>query len=154
MISYDDLVAALQAWRARQGLPVAEPASGAAPRTAPPAPPAPRTNPPAPPPMAANRASPMPLAPPDESSAIDEVSDLGEHEIEEEHALVEESHYENEGDDFAMSFAKDGHNGHVTGVDEADGSETVVGHDPQLDPERPPELVDPTAAQRNGRDDW
>jgi hypothetical protein len=154
MISYDDLVAALQAWRARQGLPVAEPAAGSGPRTAPPAAPtpAPRTNPPAPPPMAAHRASPMPLAPPEENSAIDE-AELGEHEIE-EHAMIEESHYENEGDDFAMSFAKDGHNGHVTGVDGPDGTETMVGHDPQLEPDRPSDLTDPAAAQRNGRDDW
>lgn len=150
MISYDDLVAALQAWRARQGLPVAEPAAGSGPRTAPPAPPtpAPRTNPPAPP-MAAHRASPMPLAPPDETH-----EEIGEHDEIEEHAMIEESHYENEGDDFAMSFAKDGHNGHVTGVDGADGSETMVGHDPQLEPDRPSDLTDPAAAQRNGRDDW
>jgi hypothetical protein len=139
MIPYDDLVAALQAWRARQGLPVAAPAAGSGPRTAPPPP---RTNPPAPPPMAA-RPTPAPLAPP-------EIDD-GTHEDIEEHALVEESHYENEGDDFAMSFAADGHNGHATGV-EGDSSETMVGHDP-LEPERP-ELPDPALAQRSGRDDW
>lgn len=44
MIPYDDLVVALSAWRARQGLPVASPpVVQAAPRTAPPvAPPAPQ----------------------------------------------------------------------------------------------------------------
>jgi hypothetical protein len=40
MIAYDDLVAALTAWRARQGLPVEDrPAAPAAPPVAPPAPP-------------------------------------------------------------------------------------------------------------------
>lgn len=152
MIPYDDLVAALQAWRARQGLPVAAPstgsvpatmaAPGSGPRTAPPPPP--RTNPPAPPPMAAR--TPMPLEAPDETH--EEVHDG---DAIEEHALIEDSHYENEGDDFAMSFAADGHNGHVSGP-EADGTETIVGHDP-LEPEHP-ELPDPAAAQRSGRDDW
>jgi len=145
MISYDDLVAALQAWRARQGLPVEQSTTGTAansgPRTVAPPPPAPRTNPPAPPPMAAR--NPMPLAPPDET-----------HEEIEEHAMIEESQYENEGDDFAMSFAQDGHNGHLTGVNGDDGGETMLGHDPNVEPDRPSELTDPAAAQRNGRDDW
>ena len=142
MIPYDDLVAALQAWRARQGLPVAAPSTGSAPVRS--APPPPRTNPPAPPPMAAR--TPMPLAAPDETH-----DELHEGDAIEEHALIEESHYENEGDDFAMSFAADGHNGHVSGP-EADGPETMIGHDP-LEPEHP-ELPDPAAAQRSGRDDW
>jgi len=145
MIPYDDLVAALQAWRARQGLPVAEgvalPGSASGPRIAAAAPPPPRTNPPAPP---ASK-MPMPLAAPEDS-----------HEEIEEHALIEDSHYENEGDDFALSFAADGHNGHVSGLDEgaADGSETMVGHEPPPEPERPSDLTDPGAAHRNGRDDW
>jgi hypothetical protein len=151
MIPYDDLVAALQAWRARQGLPVAAPSTGSVPATmAAPgsgprtAPPPPRTNPPAPPPMAAR--TPMPLEAPDETH-----EEIHEDEAIEEHALIEDSHYENEGDDFAMSFAADGHNGHVSGP-EADGTETMVGHDP-LEPEHP-ELPDPAAAHRSGRDDW
>jgi hypothetical protein len=152
MISYDDLVAALQAWRARQGLPVEQSTtgttSGSGPRTVAPPPPAPRTNPPAPP-MGAR--APMPLAPPEETN--EELGDLQEHEIE-EHALIDEQHYETEGDDFAMSFAKDGHNGHLSGVDGADGAETMLGHDPNAEPDRPAELTDPAAAQRNGRDDW
>ncbi|MFT3692199.1 MAG: hypothetical protein QM831_03595 [Kofleriaceae bacterium] len=155
MIPYDDLVAALQAWRARQGLPVATPAAGpgagsgparpgtpppfAAARPAPPAPPPPRTS------------APQPAVEAD-AEAVDHET-LHEHEIE-EHAMIEESHYENEGDDFAMSFGQDGHNGHVSGVNGADGSETMVGHDPAHDPERPSDLVDPGQAQRNGRDDW
>ena len=150
MISYDDLVAALQAWRARQGLPVEQsttgPTASSGPRTVAPPPPAPRTNPPAPPPMGAR--SPMPLQAPEETH-----EDIGEHEIE-EHAMIDEAQYENEGDDFAMSFAQDGHNGHLTGVNGDDGGETMLGHDANLEPDRPSELTDPAAAQRNGRDDW
>lgn len=145
MIPYDDLVAALQAWRARQGLPVAEGvalpgASGSGRIAAAAPPPPPRTNPPAPP---ASK-MPMPLAAPEETHE----------ELHEE--LIEDSHYENEGDDFALSFAADGHNGHVSGIDEvaADGSETMVGHEPPPEPERPSDLTDPGAAHRNGRDDW
>jgi hypothetical protein len=90
MIPYDDLVVALQTWRARQGLPVAQmsgimvppPAVVTAPA------PAPRTNPPAPP----KAAVPPPLAP---VETRDEDVDA---------ALLEEAHYENEGDDFAMAF--------------------------------------------------
>ncbi len=73
--------------------------------------------------------------------------------LEEEH-VIEEGHYENEGNDFAMSFAGDGHNGHATGVNGDDGSETSVGHDPNVEPDRPSDLTNPGAAQRNGRDDW
>ena len=152
MISYDDLVAALQAWRARQGLPVEQQTtgttSGSGPRSVAPPTPAPRTNPPAPPPMGAR--APMPLAAPEETH--EDLGDLQEHEIE-EHA-IDEAHYENEGDDFAMSFGQDGHNGHVSGVDGPDGAETMLGHDPNVEPDRPSELTDPAAAQRNGRDDW
>ncbi len=149
MISYDDLVAALQAWRARQGLPVAAPTAGSGPRSAPPAPPPPppRTNPPAPP-MARQ---PMPLASPDDVEPQDELGELNEVE---DHAMIEEQHYENEGDDFAMSFAQDGHNGHLTGVNGEDGQETMLGHDPTHEPEPPSDLVDPGEPQRNGRDDW
>jgi hypothetical protein len=85
MIPYDDLVAALQAWRVKQGLPVGElnavsltPAMA----TSPPA----RTAPPAPPP----RASPPPLAPADDMVVED--------------AAMLEDHYDNEGYDYAMSF--------------------------------------------------
>ncbi len=145
MIPYDDLVAALQSWRARQGLPVAAPAAGSGPRTAPPAPaaaPATRATPPAAPPRLAD------------VETVDEAHhDVAEEHLEEEH-LIEDGHYENEGNDFAMSFAADGHNGHLTGVNGADGSETMVGHDPALEPDRPSDLTDPGAAQRNGRDDW
>lgn len=49
MIPYDDLVVALSAWRARQGLPVAQSPGVAPAATRAPAPAAARTTPPAPP---------------------------------------------------------------------------------------------------------
>ena len=91
MIPYEDLVIALQTWRAKQGLPVAQ-LSGAL--TPPPSVPAPASTPPAPPPKQAflgNVATPPPLAAVSEES-IDDAS------------LIEETHYEPEGDDFAMAF--------------------------------------------------
>ena len=91
MIPYEDLVIALQTWRAKQGLPVGQMSGTFAPppiaKAAPPPPPA-RPAPPAPPVRAASPAAPPPLA---------------ELEVE-EHAEIDESHYENEGGDFAMSF--------------------------------------------------
>lgn len=99
MIPYDDLVVALQTWRARQGLPVAQlsgvmippPALVAETRPAgdQPTGATPRTNPPAPP----KPAMPPPLAPVDTRDEDVEAA-----------ALLEEAHYENEGDDFAMAF--------------------------------------------------
>jgi hypothetical protein len=90
MIPYDDLVVALQTWRARQGLPVAQLSGVMVPPPAVAAPvPVPRTNPPAPP----KAVVPPPLAPVE--TRDDEV---------EEASLIEEAHYENEGDDFAMAF--------------------------------------------------
>ena len=132
MIPYDDLVAALQAWRARQGLPVAashtagsapvptaaaQPGSG--PRTSPPAsPPVPRSNPPQPPGRA------LPLAAPEDSL---DVEDAGE--------LIDEQAYETEGADFAMAFGKN--------ADEVE--QTEIGGAPA----RPSERTDPS-----GRGDW
>jgi hypothetical protein len=116
MIPYEDLVIALQTWRAKQGLPVAQ-LSGAL--TPPPAAPAytPMTTPPGPPPPKAqgfigNVATPPPLAAPLEDSL--DVDDA---------ALLEETHYENEGDDFAMAFA-----GTAPPADEEDS--TAIGHQP------------------------
>jgi hypothetical protein len=102
MIPYEDLVVALQAWRVKQGLPVGMMSevitppmrAAAAPpvRAAPPAPPPARPGPPGPPPKSP---TPPPLAPPD---SIDESVD--------EASLLEETHYENEGADFALSFGQ------------------------------------------------
>ena len=84
MIPYDDLVAALSAWRARQGLPVVQ-VAGAAPATARPAsPPAPpRTAPPNAPPRAASPAA---------------ADDFGAD------ALVEDSAYDASGEDYVLSL--------------------------------------------------
>lgn len=126
MIPYDDLVAALTAWRARQGLPVAvsaKPASGGT-----------RTGPPAPPP---GRGSGY-----DGATAEDEpVATVDELESVDAAALVEEAHYDNEGDDYAMRFD------HV----QADAEATAIGGAPEprdsfggaTDPHR-----------GSGRDDW
>jgi hypothetical protein len=78
MIPYDDLVAALSAWRIKKGLPVAETAAAMAPPISRGAPPAP---PPTPPPMFA-----------EEALDVDEA------------AMLEEASYDSEGDDFAMKF--------------------------------------------------
>ena len=127
MIPYDDLVAALQAWRARQGLPVAASHAGSAPvpaATAPqpgsgPKPTVPRSNPPQPP------GRQMPLAAPVDDS---DVEDAGE--------LIDEQAYENEGDDFALAFGQK-HDGDV--------EQTEIGGAPA----RPSERTDPS-----GRGDW
>jgi len=134
MIPYDDLVAALQAWRARQGLPTSAtaPAPGSGPTpvaTAPtpgsgPRPGVPRSNPPAPPPGR----TPMPLAAPEES-------------IDEHMEVLDEQHYENEGDDFAMSFGGGGQHD--------DDSSTQIGGPP----DRPSETTDPRGGGPH-RDDW
>lgn len=93
MIPYEELVIALQTWRAKQGLPIAQmsgqitpPAMATAPAAAPPAPPRP----------------PQPTPPPLEAH------EPGEDSLDVDGALIEEAHYENEGDDFAMAFGSAG----------------------------------------------
>lgn len=115
MIPYEDLVIALQTWRAKQGLPVAQLSGALVP---PPAAAAPQTTPPAPPPKAqgflGNVATPPPLAaPPEDSMDVDDA------------ALLEETHYENEGDDFALGFAGPGQ-----AVQQDDEDSTSIGHQP------------------------
>ncbi len=100
MIPYDDLVIALQTWRAKQGLPVAQmsgqltppPIAHTAPLTAPPSPP-PRAQYSAP--LDAETLDAPPAEPHEESLDVDG-------------ALIEEAQYENEGDDYAMGFAHAG----------------------------------------------
>jgi hypothetical protein len=90
MIPYDDLVAALAAWRARQGLPVAQSAAAAA---APP--PAPARGRAAPPPAA----RPTPAAVPAQARAVPAEShdfDAG--------ALVEEDAGYDSGEDYVMQL--------------------------------------------------
>lgn len=114
MIPYDDLVAALSNWRARQGLPVStlgKQPSGGTPVAAPPVPGSgPRTAPPSAPPRAP---SPPPMA-----AAQDDI-----HEVEDA-AMLDEGAYENEGNDFAMSF---GGGGSGANTDEA----TSIGGAPE-----------------------
>ena len=110
MIPYDDLVAALTNWRAKQGLPVAGavpvPGSGPTPTpgsgptasagsggTAKPGSGPTRSAPPSAPPKGSYQ--PPPLA------AVDTADDSLDVD---EAALLEEAHYDNEGDDFAMNF--------------------------------------------------
>ena len=140
MIPYDDLVAALQAWRARQGLPVstqapvANTSNGQPSRSTPAggyaAQQRPGTPPPAPPP-APKRATtaprmPLPLAAVDTADEHLDALEVEEHEAVES-SLIEESHYENEGDDFAMSFGNNGNGHHHNAGQSSD--ETLVGDD-------------------------
>ena len=93
MIPYEDLVIALQTWRAKQGLPVAQLSGALTPppaASAPPAPPRPQA-------FLGNVATPPPLAAPTQDDALDV----------DEAALLED-HYEAEGDDFAMAFGAAG----------------------------------------------
>src|SRR5262245_53436220 len=83
MIPYDDLVAALTAWRARQGLPIGQATAQSA-AAAPPAPPPARK--PAPPPPAGSRLAPAVV-----------VGDL------EDGALIEDASYD-AGDDYVMQL--------------------------------------------------
>jgi hypothetical protein len=140
MIPYDDLVIALQTWRARQGLPVAQ-LSGVAISPPPIQAAAPdfgaRPGPPAAPPRAAP--TPPPLAP----------VDTRDDEVDEASLIEEEAQYENEGDDFAMAF------GGQPPPETADES-TSIGTAPppgrdsfggSTEPEPPP-------GKHNRNDDW
>ncbi len=111
MIPYDELVVALQTWRARQGLPVAQlsgaltpppvvaPPVVARPAATPPSGPA-RAAPPAPP----GRPAPPPLVAHSEET-IDEASLLDDAAIDEPLAAhIDESHYGNDGDNFSIPF--------------------------------------------------
>lgn len=109
MIPYDDLVAALSNWRARQGLPVStlgkQPSGGTPVATAPAPGSGPRTAPPS--------APPRPAAPPLEvADEVQEVDDA---------AMLDEGAYENEGSDFAMSF----------GGGATEGESTTIGGAPE-----------------------
>ncbi len=89
MIPYEDLVVALQTWRAKQGLPVGQMSGTFAP------PPVAKAAPPPPPPRA-------PMSPPGRVITSMTPPPLADLELD-EHA-IDESHYENEGGDFAMAF--------------------------------------------------
>src|SRR5262249_43696960 len=98
MIPYEDLVAALQAWRVKQGLPVGElntvsltPAMATSFGGA-------RSAPPTPPPRSTGAAPP-----PADEMIVDDAAML-------------EDHYDNEGDDYAMSFQQHQEEGEATSL--------------------------------------
>lgn len=144
MIPYDDLVAALSAWRARQGLPVSTlggapqsaaspgsgptPSPGSGPMAKPGSGPT-RGAPPAPPPRAKQPSVPPPLAMVDEALDVDDASML-------------EEQYENEGSDFATAFG--------TQTLDNEGEETSIGGAP----DRPTEADIGSGRHGGGRNDW
>ncbi|CAN5760693.1 hypothetical protein BH11MYX3_BH11MYX3_48360 [soil metagenome] len=144
MIPYEDLVIALQTWRAKQGLPVGQLSGALMPPAALTATSMSPSGPPSPPPKQAflgNVATPPPLdAPIEDPLDVDDAS------------LIEEAHYENEGDDFAMNFAGQGQhlNEDATAIG---GSPTPRPSDNTLDDGTE---VAPAAGTtpRNTRDDW
>ena len=140
MIPYEELVAALTNWRAKQGLPVSA-ISGAAPGSGPTPSPGSgpvaaakpgsgptRGTPPAPP--GRGGYNPPPLASPDTADDSLDVDDA---------ALLEEAHYDNEGGDFAMSFAGDV---------EKDEESTTLGTAPERDSFGGETELDPKAKSR------
>jgi hypothetical protein len=139
MIPYDDLVAALSAWRARQGLPVSTLGGGGSGPTAAAA--TPGSGPNARPGSGPNRAAPPP-APPSSSRpnvAVAEVEEAAEEMAAEE---LEEGSYENEGNDFAMSFGAN-----AAPAEEGESEATSIGQAP----ERPTEMDMDHGADK---DDW
>ncbi len=145
MIPYEDLVIALQTWRAKQGLPVGQLSGALMPPHALTATSMAPSSPPAPPPKQAflgNVATPPPLAAPgplEDSLDVDDAS------------LIEEAHYENEGDDFAMNFAGQQHlSDDATAIG---GSPTPRPSDNTLD--EGTEVASTSGnLPRNTRDDW
>ena len=138
MIPYDDLVIALQTWRAKQGLPVAQmsgqltpPPIAAAPAAPAFAAPIAKSAPPGPPPRAA---APPPLDTTDD--AIDE-------------GLIEEASDENVDEDFEHKFAAAGL------VDDPNEYDSIV-PEPLPPDEEPGTAVASPAARRggNGQNDW
>jgi hypothetical protein len=133
MIPYDELVIALQTWRAKKGLPVSQMSGSLAPP--PVVKPAARTAPSAPPPRAKPRQAPPPAEMIDGASLLDEpIDQLAE--------PLDDGSYDNEGSDFAMNFGA-----------EADGESTSIGSPPP----RPSDLTDPTGGLPRGakrNDDW
>jgi hypothetical protein len=162
MIPYEDLVVALQTWRARQGLPVTQLSGSLTPppgapttRSAPP----PMTTqvtqvkPPAPPPP--TRPAP-PAAPPPLERPSTEGLDV------EDAALLDDGHYENEGDNFSMKFAEhevehDAESTNVAGDIEGRLTDPHLGGaGPTVVGDETIELPDPKHSIRSGNrnDDW
>ena len=120
MIPYDDLVIALQSWRAKQGLPVAQMSASLTPppmqAQAPQASPAPRAMPPAAP--GSGRMGSV-------GSPALEVSPTHDEALDVDGALIEEAHYENEGDDFAMAFSGATEHGESTAIGRGPADHTL-----------------------------
>ena len=155
MIPYEELVVALQTWRARQGLPVTQ-LSGAL--TPPPVVAAPRPAPPAaakstPPPAPAKAVVPPPLERPSE-----------DHLDVEDAALLDDGHYEPEGDNFSMKFAEVESDGESTNIQGEPASRDTIGLDDPLNTlhEHTEDLGEPTRAglpsnrpnPSGNREDW
>ena len=128
MIPYDDLVAALSAWRARQGLPVSTLGGGGSGATAQPGSGPNRGGPPATPGSGRTKAPSMPPPMPDTHDELDVDA-----------ASLLEEQYENEGADFGMSFGQ-GNEGNEAEATSIGGA-----------PERPTEA---DMKRRDDRDDW
>ncbi len=123
MIAYDELVAALTAWRAKQGLPIAT--TGAAPGSGPTyTPGAPGSGPVAKPGSGPTRSAPP--APPKGGYQPPPLADVtADDSLDvDDSALLEEAQYDNEGGDFAMSFG---------GAVERDEESTTLGQPPERD---------------------
>lgn len=130
MIPYDDLVIALQTWRAQQGLPVAQLSGQLTP------PPAPVAKAPSGPTF--SNATPPPLQ---HATADEPIDDVDGALIEEQH----DEHYGNEGNDFAMAFGQNG------GSDES----TSIGDQPATDDGMGTEVASPGGRRGgNGQQDW
>ncbi|MBX3158672.1 MAG: hypothetical protein KF773_22075 [Deltaproteobacteria bacterium] len=156
MIPYEDLVVALQTWRARRGLPVGQMSGSFVPPVASAAPPPVST----PPPVAARTAPPHrpPTAPAARPPAPAPLAPLEEHLDVADDSLLEETSYDAEGN-FTMSFGG--------GPPVRDSEATSIGMPPPAPPPRasdatmvggePSETVDglppPPATPRN-RGDW
>lgn len=134
MIPYDDLVVALATWRARQGLPVAQPA-GAPPRAPAPPPPAARTAPPSAP---ARTTTPKPAVAP--KATLSTVSTVLQDFDDGEGALGEDGQYD-PGNDYAVPFGGEA-------IEQA-GEATAIGGVPE-DPTEG--LLQPKRGKRNP--DW
>ena len=140
MIPYEELVVALQTWRAKQGLPVGQLLGATTTTMAPP-----RSGPPVAPPKSGstgpqqafggNVAAPPPLAAPEESLDVDES------------ALIEEAHFDTEGEDFEQQFPAG-----RTELD--DGESTAIGSPPA--PRTSESTLDEPApsSNRNRNEDW
>lgn len=140
MIPYEDLVIALQTWRAKQGLPVAQLSGALTP------PPGAAAAPTDRPPMQAfpsGISTPTPLPPP--MAGADDPMDV------DDAALLEESHYDNEGGDFGMSFVGNDDSSTSIGAPPAPGRPS----DTTLD-EGGTEVASPGGKLRgnNRNDDW